>query len=123
MASRRAILAGRAGKAPGRDKVNGYLRAKKLNEISSHTWNSVSKCKSVQASYNIYTMPARILSEMGDTAYLNDWYGESVSTMYQAAVGRILSEGGDPADPVAIRGYFDKSAALADLTAGEPERF
>lgn len=101
-------LAGRAVKAPGRDKVNGYLRAKKLNEISSHTWNSVLKSLSVQALYDIYTMPARIAEKTGEIAYLTDLYGDSVSVMYQAAVDSILSESGDPTDPAAIRGYFDK---------------
>ena len=101
-------LAGRAVKAPGRDKVNGYLRAKKLNEISSHTWNSVLKSLSVQALYNIYTMPARIAEKTGEIAYLTDLYGESVSRMYQAAVDGVLAGGGAPTDPTAIRGYFDK---------------
>jgi hypothetical protein len=102
------VMAGRTVKAPGRDKVNGYLRAKKLNEISPKTWPLVSKCISVQALYNIYTMPVRISEKTGESAYMTDLYGESVSTMYQAAVGCILSEGGDPADPAAIRWYFDK---------------
>ena len=101
-------LAGRVVKAPGRDKVNGYLRAKNLNEISSHTWNSVSKSLSVQALYDIYTMPARIAEKTGEIAYLTDLYGESVSKMYQAAVDSILSLGGDPIDPKAIRAHFDK---------------
>ena len=101
-------LAGRAGKAPGRDKMNGYLKAKKLKEISSHTWKSVSKYKSVQALYNIYMMPARIPTEMGDAAYLTDLYGQSVGKMYQEAVDGILAAGGDPAGSAAIRGYFDK---------------
>ena len=100
--------AGRVVKAPGRDKVNGYLKAENINEISSHTWNSVLKSLSVQALYDIYTMPARIAEKTGEIAYLTDLYGESVSKMYQAAVDSILSAGGDPVDPKAIRAHFDK---------------
>ena len=110
-------LAGRAGKAPGRDKVNRYLRAKKLNEISSHTWNSVSKCKSVQALYNTYMTPTRILEKTGESACIADLYGESVSRMYQSAVDGILAAGGDPMNPEAIRGYFDKKVDAGEYSA------
>lgn len=101
-------LSGRKVKAPGRDKVNAVLREKKLNEISSHTWKSVSENLSVQALYDIYTMPARIAEKTEESAYLPDLYGESASLAYQQAVDGILSDGGDPATPGAIRKYFDK---------------
>jgi hypothetical protein len=109
--------AGRSVKAPGRDKVNGYLRAKNINEISSHSWNSVLKSLSVQALYDIYTMPARIAEKTGEIAYLTDLYGESVSKMYQSAVDSILSGGGDPADPAAIRVYFDKKVDAGEYSS------
>ena len=108
--------AGRVVKAPGRDKVNGYLKAENINEISSHTWNSVLKSLSVQALYDIYTMPARIAEKTGEIAYLTDLYGESLNKMYQSAVDSILSGSGDPTDPAAIRAYFDKKVDAGEYS-------
>ena len=61
--------------------------------------------------------PTRILEKTGESACIADLYGESVSRMYQSAVDGILAAGGDPMNPEAIRGYFDKKVDAGEYSA------